>query len=129
MEQVIGFRIGATIWNDGAGGVNTTYTPYYYDPATFPFHPNDYSLVRSLRLSLIGRTRLTRIRITLDGYVLDSNDPNISGFLALNGPNLLGLGESTTYPSYTFRNTFDNGPYQIQGNVVVVNPRNMSMND
>jgi hypothetical protein len=28
-----------------------------------------------------------------------------------------------------FRNSFDNGRYQVQGIAVVVNPRNMSMND
>jgi prepilin-type N-terminal cleavage/methylation domain-containing protein len=93
MEQVTGFRIGATVWNDGTGGANTTYTPYYYDPATFPNHPNDFSLVRSIRISLIARTA-----------------PNNN-------------------PTYHFRNSFDNGPYQIQGGAVVINPRNLSMND
>jgi hypothetical protein len=28
-----------------------------------------------------------------------------------------------------FKNAFDNGHYQVQGIAVVVNPRNMSMND
>jgi len=31
--------------------------------------------------------------------------------------------------SYKFRNTYNQQPYQIQGMAVVVNPRNMSMND
>jgi hypothetical protein len=93
MDQVIGFRIGASIWNDGTGGVDTTYTPYYYDPAGFPGQPNDFSLVRSLRVSVIARTT-----------------PNNS-------------------PNYHFRNDFDSGPYQIQGSSVIINPRNLSMND
>ena len=92
MEQVVGFRLGATVWNDGAGGVNTTFIPYYYDPAGFPA-ANDFSLVRSVRIALIARTT-----------------PNPS-------------------PTYHFRNLFDGGPYQILGSSVVVNPRNLSMND
>jgi len=31
-------------------------------------------------------------------------------------------------PSYTFRNTFDGGPYQVVNATVVINPRNMTMN-
>jgi len=93
MEQVVGFKVGASVWNDGAGGTDTTYSPYYYDPATFPNKPNDFSLVRSIRISIIARTAPSR------------------------------------NPTNQFRNAFDNGAYQIQGAAVVVNPRNMSMND
>jgi prepilin-type N-terminal cleavage/methylation domain-containing protein len=92
MDQVIGFKVGASVWNDGSGGTDSTYSPYYYDPSTFP-NANDFALVRSVRISVIART-----------------SPNNN-------------------PTYTFRNTFDSGPYQIQGAAVVVNPRNMSMND
>ena len=53
----------------------------------------NFSLVRSIRVSLIGRTT-----------------PDYRG-------------------TYKFRNTFDNGPYQVQGIAVVANPRNLSMND
>ena len=93
MEQVIGFKVGASVWNDGSGGNDTTYSPYYYDPSTFPNKPNDFSLVRSIRISMIARTT------------------------------------PSTNPAYRFRNAFDNGGYQIQGSAVVVNPRNLSMND
>jgi type II secretory pathway pseudopilin PulG len=31
-------------------------------------------------------------------------------------------------PSYTFRNTFDGGPYQVTDATVVINPRNLTMN-
>jgi hypothetical protein len=93
MDQVIGFKVGASVWNDGSGGTNATYSRYFYDPGLFPNHPNDFSLVRSIRVSLIARTT------------------------------------PTSNPTYTFRNNFDNGPYQIQGAAVVVNPRNLSMND
>ena len=86
MEQVIGFRVGASLWN------NSDDTAYNYFASTYPF-PYDFTRVRSVRISLIGRTT-----------------PNIS-------------------PSYEFRNAFDQGPYQVQGTAIVVNPRNMSMND
>jgi len=90
-EQVIGFKVGASLWNSGTG---TSTRDYNFDASTFGPAPGyDYTLVRSVRVSLIGRTT-----------------PNLE-------------------PTYTFRNTFDQGPYQIQGMSVVVNPRNLSMKD
>jgi prepilin-type N-terminal cleavage/methylation domain-containing protein len=99
MEQVIGFKIGAALWNNTS---NTVTTNYYYDASQYPVstappvladQPFNFTQVRSVRVSLIGRTT-----------------PN-------------------TNPTYTFRNSFDKGPYQIQGAAIIVNPRNMSMND
>jgi len=40
---------------------------------------------------------------------------------------LVGRTPPVEDPTYVFRNTFDGGPYQIQGLSIVVNPRNMSM--
>jgi len=95
MEQVVGFKVGAAIWNATAG---TDATSYNYAASTYTNNTaNDmaynFTLVRSVRVSLIGRTT-------------PSTDPN-----------------------YKFRNAFDNGAYQVQGTAVVVNPRDMSMND
>jgi len=95
MEQVIGFKVGAAIWNATSG---TDATSYNYAASTYTnTTANDmaynFTLVRSVRVSLIGRT-------------VPSTDPN-----------------------YKFRNAFDNGAYQVQGTAVVVNPRDMSMND
>ena len=99
MDQVIGFKVGATIWNSIA---NTMKTQYNYDASTYDVNnisppPYDsaymFSLVRSVRVSLIART------------------------------------QPSTDPSFTFRNPFDGGPYQVQGASVVVDPRNLSMND
>jgi type II secretory pathway pseudopilin PulG len=100
MEQVIGLKAGASIWN----GANTfaDQGQYVYDASTYTNNPNNlggnnmaynFSLVRSVRISVIGRTV-----------------PDFRG-------------------TYKYRNGFDNGPYQVQGIAVVVNPRNMSMND
>jgi len=83
-EQIIGFKVGASIWN------GTTADPYSFDASSYS---HDWSLVRAIRVSLIGRT-------------------NPSG----------NVDEK-------FRNTFDQGPYKIQALSVVINPRNLSMND
>jgi prepilin-type N-terminal cleavage/methylation domain-containing protein len=92
-EQVIGFKVGAALWN-----VADDTPKYYYDASAYPpasgtmNDPYNYSRVRAVRISLIGRTT------------------------------------PQTDPTYTYRNGFDNGPYQVEGISVVVNPRNMTMN-
>ncbi|MGB9071525.1 MAG: prepilin-type N-terminal cleavage/methylation domain-containing protein [Terriglobales bacterium] len=104
MEQVVGFKIGATLWNNGQAQF-ADLGEYVYDASAYcntactdpPTSPGDmaynFTLVRSVRVSLIGRTV-----------------PDWRG-------------------TYIYRNGFDNGPYEVQGVAVVVNPRNMSMND
>jgi prepilin-type N-terminal cleavage/methylation domain-containing protein len=99
MDQVIGFKIGAALWNC----ITDTVTPqYYYDASKYDVNnssppPYDaaylFAFVRSLRISLIARTT-------------PSSDP-----------------------SFTFTNAFDGGRYLVQGASVVVNPRNLSMRD
>ena len=81
-EQIIGFKVGASIWN------GTTDNTYSFDASTYN---HDWSLIRSVRVSMIGRT--------------------------------------PSDPSNSFRNSFDGGPYKIQSISVVINPRNLSMND
>jgi hypothetical protein len=102
MEQILGFKVGATIWNDASTNTTDQFAMsglYQYDASTYcnVTCPGDmafnFAVVRSVRVSIIGRT----------------------------APDWRG--------TYTYRNTFDNGPYQVQGVAVVVNPRNMSMND
>jgi prepilin-type N-terminal cleavage/methylation domain-containing protein len=108
MEQIIGFKMGATIYN---AAKDTSTDEYQYNSACYSTDPSDptnpckdvgnvsldvkynFTLVRSVRASVIART-----------------PPNRNA-------------------SYTYRNTFDQGPYQVQGMAVVVSPRNMSMND
>jgi hypothetical protein len=99
MDQVIGFKVGATILNSVNQPMQYNYN---YDASTYnvnnlsppPYDsPYVFSLVQSVRVSLIGRTK-----------------PSLD-------------------PSFTFRNPFDGGPYQVQGASVVADPRNLSMND
>lgn len=49
-EQIIGFKVGATIWNSAS---NTSSDFYSFDSSSYGYN---YSLIRSVRLSLIGRT-------------------------------------------------------------------------
>jgi len=55
-DRIIGFKVGAMTWN-GSRSVTSgdDQTVYKYNPANYNY-PNDFSLVRSLRVSLIGRT-------------------------------------------------------------------------
>jgi prepilin-type N-terminal cleavage/methylation domain-containing protein len=97
-DQVIGFKVGAVLWNTacpsegitGAGADDDS--SYCYDSSTAGYS-SQWTNVRSVQISLIGRT-----------------NPNPGS-------------------TYTYRNSFDSGPYQIEGVMVVLNPRNMSMND
>jgi prepilin-type N-terminal cleavage/methylation domain-containing protein len=108
MDQVIGFKVGATIWNSVNSDITWGSSYYFYDASTYningstnpvtgvaytPDSPFLFSLVRSVRVSLIGRTQ-------------PSSDP-----------------------SFTFTNAFDGGRYLVQGTSVIVSPRNLSMND
>lgn len=93
-EQIIGFKVGGSTWNIN-NAQDLTYSFYSQNsPSATPSGYNkNYALVRSVRVTLIGRT-----------------NPNPD-------------------PTYTFRNTFDGGPYQVQGATVVINPRNITMNN
>jgi prepilin-type N-terminal cleavage/methylation domain-containing protein len=91
--QIIGFKVGVSLFNNTT---DTDTTIYNFDAATYDNGssvPYNYTLVRSVMVSLVGRTK------------------------------------PVTDPTYKFRNTFDQGRYEIQGVSVVVNPRNMSMTD
>jgi prepilin-type N-terminal cleavage/methylation domain-containing protein len=91
--QIIGFKVGVSLFNNVTDIDTTTYSfdaSNYNNGTSIPYN---YTLVRSVMVSLIGRTK------------------------------------PTTDPTYKFRNSFDSGAYEIQGVSVVINPRNMSMND
>jgi len=93
-EQIIGFKVGGATWNPSASADRLTYSFYAQNSTTASpsGYGSDFELIRSVRVSLIGRT-----------------NPNPD-------------------PSYTFRNTFDGGPYQVVDATVVINPRNITMN-
>ena len=94
-EQIIGFKVGAATWIPAASTSTLTYSFYARNLSTFtpPGYGNNFELVRSVSVTLVGRT-----------------NPNPD-------------------PTYTFRNTFDGGPYQVSDATVVINPRNLTMNN
>jgi hypothetical protein len=95
-EQIIGFRVGASIRH---ASIDQPYSFNVNGPTISSGctqncgYSGDWTEIRSVRVSLIGRTT----------------------------PNQDGADQ--------FRNSFDNGPYRIQGISVTINPRNLSMND
>ena len=102
-SQVIGFKVGATtVALDSTTGIETgSSAAYCYDntKTTTPCYNSQYEKIRSVRISLIGRT-----------------PPKI-------------YQNSNTYSPTLFTNGFDNQPYKIQSLSIIVNPRNLSMND
>ena len=91
LSQVIGLKVGAALIN----GATDTTTYNFNAPGSVVSggYNYDFTLVRSIMVSLVGRTT------------------------------------PVTDPTYRFRNTYDGGPYQIQGVSAVINPRNLSMGD
>jgi prepilin-type N-terminal cleavage/methylation domain-containing protein len=108
-DQVVGFKVGAGLWNNqqasatdiasyfynsikycngGINGANCTTTP---PPVN---DPGDFSLIRSVRISMISRTQ-----------------PKVNQTFA------------------QIKNGFDGGPYLVQQASVVVDLRNMSINE
>jgi hypothetical protein len=123
--QVIGFRVGAALFNDPVGATatadmasssstsqcatssdsstpssTTTYMAYNYNACSFGEWNNGHNATYDFSI-------IRSIRVSIIGRT----PPNSAG------------------SSVTFRNTFDSGPYQIQGLSVVINPRNLSMAD
>lgn len=102
-SQIIGFKVGASTVT--MNGTNTAVTGssgnYCYNAAsaTAPCYNNQFDQIRSVRISLIGRTP----------------------------PNLYINGNSNR--TTVFQNGFDQQSYKVQSLSIIVNPRNLSMND
>jgi prepilin-type N-terminal cleavage/methylation domain-containing protein len=101
MEQVLGFKVGASLFNAPDPNVtNAAETFFNYDASTYTITNSgdtafDFGAVHSVRVSLIGRTVPNTTKISATSYV--------------------------------YQNAFDGGPYQVQGTAIVVNPRNMNL--
>lgn len=99
-SQIIGFKVGASTVTLNGGNVSSS-AGYCYNSAlsTAPCYDNQFNQIRSVRISLIGRT-----------------PPKI-------------YTNSNAYSPTMFINGFDQQPYKIQALSIIVNPRNLSMND
>ncbi|HEV3316959.1 MAG TPA: prepilin-type N-terminal cleavage/methylation domain-containing protein [Candidatus Angelobacter sp.] len=97
-QQIIGFRVGASIRHGVAGAdqlysFNSNGTTVANGCTSNCGYKNDWTEIRALRISVLGRTS-------------PSTDVNNH-----------------------YKNTYDQGPYKIEGISVTINPRNLSMND
>jgi prepilin-type N-terminal cleavage/methylation domain-containing protein len=90
-EQIIGFKVGAMVYTGTAD--KPTYNFNASASVAAGGYNNSFNQIRSVLISLIGRT-----------------NPTLSQNAA-------------------FANTFDGGPYRIEAVDVVVNPRNLTMNN
>jgi prepilin-type N-terminal cleavage/methylation domain-containing protein len=100
-SQIIGFKLGASTVVLNGSTITTSSAAYCYNSTstTSPCYDNQFDEVRSVRISLIGRT-----------------PP-------------LHLSNGNAYSTTPFTNTFDGQTYKIQALSIIVNPRNLSMND
>jgi prepilin-type N-terminal cleavage/methylation domain-containing protein len=103
-EQIIGFKIGAMNWNSMTlGGTADDELTYNYDSGSYTTCCTTPGVPtpQPYNFSLVRSIQMELIART---------NPNPD-------------------PSYVYRNGFDQGPYQIQSVSVVVNPRNLTMNN
>jgi prepilin-type N-terminal cleavage/methylation domain-containing protein len=100
-SQIIGFKIGASTVVLNGTNISGSSGAYCYNAAstTSPCYDNQFDQIRSIRISLIGRT-----------------PPNI-------------YINSNANATTMFANSFDGQSYKIQALSIIVNPRNLSMND
>ncbi len=100
-SQIIGFKLGASTVVLNGLNITSSSGAYCYNAAstTSPCYDNQFDQIRSIRISLIGRTP----------------------------PGL--YSNSNVYSPTLFTNSFDGQPYKIQALSIIVNPRNLSMND
>ena len=100
-SQIIGFKLGASTVVLNGLNIAGSSGAYCYNAAssTLPCYDNQFDEIRSIRISLIGRTP----------------------------PGL--YSNSNVYAPVMFTNSFDGQPYKIQALSIIVNPRNLSMND
>jgi prepilin-type N-terminal cleavage/methylation domain-containing protein len=93
-DNILGFKVGAATFQNGAGASTSTPSYSFNASAASPTgYSNNFTLIRSVRVSLIGRT------------------------------------PPGQFTGQNFRNTYDGGQYRIQALSLVINPRNLSMND
>jgi len=101
-EQIIGFKVGAITWNScNVSCTSDDGSTYNYDDSSYTDSSSGASTPQAHNYSLIRS-----VQIELIGRTTPNPDP-----------------------TFRYRNGFDGGPYQIESVSVVVNPRNLTMNN
>ena len=152
MDQVIGFKVGAALRNNlSEFAVNTlgTTVNMVTSGGVFPS-----SWVNQL-ITINNGTYTVQSVATGGASLLLTTDAGEQTNVTLNGPitqiypynyltsgynsdyalvqavrvTIIGRTTPSTDPTYTYRNAFDGGAYQIRGSSIIVNPRNLTMRD
>ena len=105
-DQVIGFKVGAVLMNSGSADSCNDGSAHNDDTTVYHYNVNIPNTATPAGCSSMFM-RIRSVQISLIGRTNPS--------------------DATTANNY--RNGFDGGPYQIEGLSIVVNPRNMSMNN
>jgi prepilin-type N-terminal cleavage/methylation domain-containing protein len=100
-DQIIGFKVGAMTWN----------TANNSDQSSYVFNAPELSPSAGCPVSQPG------------GCGFSNDWPLIRSVM------ISIIGRTAPNPTNSFRNSFDNGPYQVQAVSAVINPRNLSMRD
>jgi hypothetical protein len=90
-QQIIGFRIGASLWNDAH---DTDAQPYNYQASTFGTG-YDFTIVRSIRVSVIGRTTPGATGIYNYQNSFDGGPYQVLGAAVVVNPRNLSMADST----------------------------------
>jgi Tfp pilus assembly protein PilW len=90
-QQIIGFRIGASLWNDTH---DTDSQPYNYQASTFGTG-YDFTIVRSIRVSVIGRTTPGGTGIYNYQNSFDGGPYQVLGAAVVVNPRNLSMADST----------------------------------
>lgn len=92
-EQIIGFRVGAALWNGLT--TDTTNPRYNYNASTYGTGSGyDYSLIRSVRVSIIGRTPLGATGIYNYQNSFDGGPYQILGAAIVVNPRNLSMADN-----------------------------------
>ena len=91
-EQIIGFRVGAALWNGIS--TDTTNPRYNYNASTYGTSGYDFTLVRSVRVSIIGRTNLGATGLYNYQNDFDGGPYQILGAAIVVNPRNLSMGDN-----------------------------------
>lgn len=90
-QQIIGFRVGAALWNNPVG--DTDAQKYNYQASTFGTG-YDFTIVRSIRVSIIGRTTPGTIGVYNYQNAFDGGPYQVLGAAVVVNPRNLSMADN-----------------------------------